>query len=144
MPKAIYIKGGPGWIRTNDQAIMSCLVAFFTPASASADTATPPPDDLGRCSRSPPGLRHRAVHGARQLQHPVVAARRKLQLVHRRVQQGLPGLIQHAELTHLRRAHIGIAGDPYRRSRIFPLPGLPIIKTLWTTDRRTSGGSGEI
>ena len=49
--------------------------------------------------------------GARQLEHAVVGARGQLELAHGRLHQGAAGIVQGAELAHLGRAHVGVAGS---------------------------------
>ncbi len=57
--------------------------------------------------------------GARQLEHPVVGTRRELQLHHGGLHQRPPGIVQLAEVAHLGRAHVCIAGN---RGGVFSLP----------------------
>ena len=48
---------------------------------------------------------------ARQLQYPVIPARRQVELPHRRSDQVFPRLVQLAELANFGNAHVGVAGD---------------------------------
>ena len=48
-------------------------------------------------------------YGPRQLEHTVVAAGGKLQLVHGGAHQGAAGLVQLAVLAHLGRVHVSVA-----------------------------------
>ena len=47
----------------------------------------------------------------RQLQHPMICPCRQMQLLHRRLEQLLTWRIRLAELAHLRRPHLGVAGQ---------------------------------
>ena len=82
---------------------------------ASADIAALSLDDLAHAfALSQVGDR------ACKLQHPVIAACRELQLVHRRLHEIFAGFIQVAELADFGRAHIGVTGYPIRTDACRP------------------------
>ena len=58
------------------------------------------------------GIETKEGKGVRvQLEHAMEAARRELQLAHGGAHQGATGVVELAELAHLGRAHLGVAGD---------------------------------
>src|ERR1051326_6430345 len=71
-------------------------------------------------------------NGARQFQNAEKRARRKLQLLHGRFQQALPGSFYGAESAHLGWPHLGVAGQlgPVKA------PGLQFARRL---DTRANG-----
>ena len=52
----------------------------------------------------------------------MIPPRAEVQLLHRRAQQPLTHVVQHAVFADLRRAHVAIADQPFRTSESLPLP----------------------